>query len=127
MCGSMVFRSSEHREQTVMARRNPSRPEDWLDYEIDSLLRSVETDEEVERTAAPASAADRASARWFRRPATDPAATVPAWRARRRLRPDAWVRTRDFLARRRGDLGFYVLGIAASVLLGWLIVILGKP
>jgi hypothetical protein len=108
-----------------MPRPNPSHPEDWLDDEIDSLLRSVEPAEEPEVGEAPASAADRASARWFRRPAPQPD-VLPA-RPRWRHRPGVWARTRSFFAIWRGDLGFYALGIAASVILGWLIVVLGKP
>jgi hypothetical protein len=114
-----------------MPRPNPSHPEDWLDEEIDSLLRSVETGEELEPPAPPASAAARASARWFRRPARQP--EVPAPQAlppahpRTRRRPRLWARARSFVAMHRGDLGFYAAGIVASAIVGWLIVVLHKP
>jgi hypothetical protein len=110
-----------------MPRTNPSHPEDWLDEEIDSLLRSVEDGEELESPAQPASAAERAWARWFRRPATEPRADVLSWRAPRRLRPGISARTRAFFERHHGDLGFYAFGVAAAALLGWLIVLLEKP
>ncbi|HEX7310550.1 MAG TPA: hypothetical protein VF232_05170 [Gaiellaceae bacterium] len=107
-----------------MPRPNPSHSDDWLDAEIDSLVRSVETDE-PEVVAAP-SAADRAVARWFRRSAVDPIHR----RRRRRLAPQRpWTETRAFFATRRADLdfGFYALAVAASLILGVLIALLGKP
>ena len=114
---------TEDTEQTAMPKPNPSHSDDWLDDEIDSLVRSVETDAEPEVVAAP-SAADRASARWFRRSAVDP---IPR---RRRLAPQRpWTETRAFFATRRADFdfGFYALAVAASLILGVLIALLGKP
>jgi hypothetical protein len=106
-----------------MPRPNPSHLDDWLDDEIDSLLRSVEEDVDPESDATP-SAAVRASARWFRRPARE----VRPRRPRRPLGLSRIVtRTRTSSTARRADLAFYALGVAASLMLGWLIVLLNKP
>jgi hypothetical protein len=106
-----------------MPRPNPSHLDDWLDDEIDSLLRSVEADVDPEAATTP-SATARASARWFRRPARE----VRPRRPRRRPgHSRIMTGTRTFFAARRADLAFYTLGVAASLMLGWLIVLLSKP
>jgi hypothetical protein len=111
-----------------MHRPNPSHPEDWLDDEIDSLLRSVETDEKREPPAAPPGAADRASARWLRRSATQlKLAALPSARPRRRRRLPLRARMWKFVAVHGSDLGLYTAAIVASLILGWLIVVLGRP
>jgi hypothetical protein len=104
-----------------MPRPNPSHLDDWLDDEIDSLLRSVDADVDPETATTP-SAAGRA--RWFRRSA----AGVRPSRARPRLGLGRIMRrTPTFSGARRADLAFYALGVVASLILGWLIVLLSKP
>ena len=112
-----------------MIRANPSHTEDWLDAEIDSLLRSVETGETL---GLPASRAPGAFGRWLRRPATQPELPRPQAIPARRLRlpssrPRLWASVRDSLAVHRGDLGLYAAGIVASAIVGWLIGALDKP
>jgi hypothetical protein len=106
-----------------MHRPNPSHSEDWLDEEIDSLLRSVH-----EPPAAPPGAADRASARWLRRSATQlKLAALRSARPRRRRRLPLRARMWKFVAVHGSDLGLYTAAIVASLILGWLIVVLGRP
>jgi hypothetical protein len=111
-----------------MPRPNASHPEDWLDEEIDSLLRLVETGEKVEP---PSGAADRVLARWLRGLATQlklpPLPALPSARPRRRRPPPLWPRMRSFVAVHGGDLGFYTAAIIASVIVAWLIVDLARP
>jgi hypothetical protein len=111
-----------------MLRPNPSHTEDWLDTEINSLVRSLETGEKLEP---PKSGAPGAFARWFGRPVTPPELprpqAIPPRRLRRRSRPRLWARARHSLAMHRGDLGLYVAGIVASAIVGWLMVVLDKP
>jgi hypothetical protein len=114
-----------------MPRPNASHPEDRLDEEIDSLLRSVETGEKLEPPGPLSGAGDRAWARWLRRPATQlklpPLPALPSARPRRRRRPPLWARMRSFVAAHGGDLGFYTATIVASVIVAWLIVDLARP
>jgi hypothetical protein len=106
-----------------MPRPNPSHLDDWLDDEIDSLLRSVDADVDPETATTP-SVAGRASPRWFRRSAAGarPSRTRPRLGLGRIM-----TRTHTFSGAWRADLAFYALGVVASLMLGWLIVLLSKP
>jgi hypothetical protein len=90
-------------EQTPMPRPNSSQLDHWLDEEIESLVRSIETEaEEV--------------------PAPPTKVRARPWRFSRISR-----RARGGLVVRRSNLVFYGLAVAVSLVLGWLIPFLDRP
>jgi hypothetical protein len=130
MCGSMTTSTAiAHTEQTSMPGPNSSQLDQWLDEEIDSLVRSIETEAEAE--AAPASRATPSA--WSRLLArrTVPHAASGALRlpvafggsSRRALSRRALGR----LATRRSHLVLYGFAVAVALVLGWLIPFLDRP
>jgi hypothetical protein len=113
-----------HTEQTPMPGPNSSQLDQWLDEEIDSLVRSIETEAEAE--AAPASRATPSA--WSRLLARR---TVPHGASGALRLPVAFGgssrRSLGRLAARRSHLVLYLFAVAVALVLGWLIPFLDRP
>jgi hypothetical protein len=94
-----------------MPRPNSSQLDHWLDEEIESLVRSIETEAEAEVAPTPSASPSG----WSRYPHGAPAFGRSSRRALGRL------------AVRRSNLVFYTFGVAVSLVLGWLIPFLDRP